>query len=118
MNRAIADTWLEALTSGVYVQRVQALCEDGAHCALGVLCDLAVKAGVCTEKQVGITTTFDNYACSPPPSVRQWAEMSSSQGLLKNPDESEVRSVLEANDLFKMSFPEIALWIDKNCDRL
>jgi hypothetical protein len=54
MNKDIADQWVAALRSGEYVQGRNRLCNihtDGvrSYCCLGVLVDLAVKAGVIAD---------------------------------------------------------------------
>lgn len=50
MNPEIKKMWADALRSGQYVQGTRYLKYETpqgfCHCALGVLCDLAVKAGV------------------------------------------------------------------------
>lgn len=51
MNPDVRRTWVAALRSGEYAQasgKLTRLREDGsrAHCCLGVLCELAVEAGV------------------------------------------------------------------------
>lgn len=47
MNTAVKALWLAALRSGDYEQGHGALkTVDGKYCCLGVLCDLAVEAGV------------------------------------------------------------------------
>ena len=50
MNPEIKKMWADALRSGKYVQGTRYLKYETpkgfCHCALGVLCDLAVKAGV------------------------------------------------------------------------
>ena len=46
MKPKIRTLWTNALESGEYIQGAGQLCIDGKYCCLGVLCDLAVKAGV------------------------------------------------------------------------
>jgi hypothetical protein len=48
MNPEIRTQWCAALRSGKYTQAKAGLRRDGGYCCLGVLCDLAVKAGVLT----------------------------------------------------------------------
>lgn len=53
MNPEIKERWLEALRSGKYKQgqkllRARDVDGNEYHCCLGVLCDLAVEAGVTT----------------------------------------------------------------------
>jgi len=49
MKLEVKKLWIEALRSGKYEQGRGALNKDGKFCCLGVLCDLAVKAGVEVE---------------------------------------------------------------------
>lgn len=46
MNPQVKQLWVDALRSGDYSQGKGHLNKDGKFCCLGVLCDLAVKAGV------------------------------------------------------------------------
>lgn len=46
MNPEVKTQWLEALRSGEFQQGTGALCEGGKYCCLGVLSELAVRAGV------------------------------------------------------------------------
>jgi hypothetical protein len=46
MKPEIKAKWIEALRSGEYAQGRLALRTDDGYCCLGVLCDLAAKAGV------------------------------------------------------------------------
>lgn len=46
MDKEIKAQWLAALRSGEYAQGAGALSRNGLHCCLGVLCELAVEAGV------------------------------------------------------------------------
>jgi hypothetical protein len=50
MNPEIKASWVEALRSEEYKQGANALHRNGTFCCLGVLCDLAEKAGVVTSE--------------------------------------------------------------------
>ena len=70
---ANAKKWVQALRSGKYKQAHGTLGkEDGSRCCLGVLCDLAVEAGV--------IKTFNLYSTCLPEEVTMWAGLSSDQG--------------------------------------
>lgn len=81
MNPDVKQTWLTALRSGNYVQgreRLVDLGTDGSkkYCCLGVLCDLAVKAGVnveVLESQYDHVVTYDHEISILPNSVMEWA---------------------------------------------
>lgn len=94
MNREIKDKWVTALRSGDYTQgygRLRYQNGDGErHCCLGVLCDLAVEAGVIPapttdEKgEYGYPVTnadgihvYDEKGVLPP-DVVSWADLPSS----------------------------------------
>ncbi len=65
MNKAIKKQWVDALRSGKYVQGKRALhiLDPTTFCCLGVLCELAVKAGIVNKFDVGYTV-FDKPACA------------------------------------------------------
>lgn len=76
MNPEVKAEWVKALRSGEYKQGKNALRNDkDEHCCLGVLCELAVKAGAIPPavldgdryKYAGREATFL------PSSVEQWA---------------------------------------------
>lgn len=83
MNEEIKGQWLSALRSGEYLQGTGKLNDgEGHYCCLGVLTDLAVKAGVCewTPKADGILMSVadpDGYLESGVLSekVAEWAGM-------------------------------------------
>lgn len=58
MHKEIKDKWVVALRSGKYTQTTYNLRQNlpsvgCKHCAIGVLCDLAVKEGIETESVFG-----------------------------------------------------------------
>src|SRR5689334_11788613 len=81
MNKEVKDQWVAALRSGEYEQGKGTLQEDGKFCCLGVLCELAVKAGVTTSepREGGSTVIYggadDPNTAYPPAAVIKWAEM-------------------------------------------
>lgn len=94
MNPEVKEAWITALTSGEYKQGQRALCtleDDGSKtwCCLGVLCDLAAKAGVqmaMGEAQVPVTmfadetrnvVLYNDDGGYPPSVVVEWAGLSS-----------------------------------------
>lgn len=86
MNAHIKENWVAALESGDYEQGVSLLAyEDGEsmkYCCLGVLCELAVEAGVAIKRKVGNTVTYgDNeYDATLPPVVMFWAGIEQEEG--------------------------------------
>lgn len=85
MNKEIADQWVAALRSGEYEQSQRGYLRDGEnrYCCLGVLCDLAARAGVISE-----STQEDGFhlygkigeLSLPPREVMDWAGLWSDTG--------------------------------------
>jgi hypothetical protein len=98
MNPEIKAQWVAALRSGEFEQGKGTLKRDGKFCCLGVLCELAARAGVVTAAQDrGITRygtglehgTGIADSGTLPPSVRHWAEVDShNPNLIPNNHES------------------------------
>lgn len=44
MKKSIMTKWVKALRSGEYKQGFGYLCNEGNHCCLGVLCEIAPKS--------------------------------------------------------------------------
>lgn len=77
MNREIRDQWVEELESGRFPQGRNVLrSTDDKYCCLGVLCEIAVQAGVIEPP---IEATYDAYKYggwsvgSLPDSVLAWS---------------------------------------------
>ena len=144
MNRTIAMEWIEALRSGKYAQ-----CREGAlkvhpegadcqHCCLGVLCELAIEAGVQIESRIHGVTHFmfidaerefvpndvqvGRYSMAYlPERVVLWAGMASRDGGFDNRTlvgGGEFYSLVEANDNKLVDFNDIASYIEANYDQL
>lgn len=68
MNKEIKDRWTAALRSGDYKQGQGALCavqegQPDEFCCLGVLCDLAVKAGTIPQPALTDYTSYTSTRC-------------------------------------------------------
>lgn len=117
MKKEIKEQWIAALTSGEYQQTVGALANrdaEGAtsYCCLGVLCDLAVKAGVIEEPEVNEDyrrLNYDGEEAVLPPSVQVWAG-TDDRG--NNPDGPDL-GLASKNDRGS-SFSEISAIISRN----
>ena len=112
MNPEVKAQWVEALRSGEYEQGRNELQLNGRFCCLGVLCDLAVKAGVCTSREVTTDEevsvhygTFGSYS-SLPEEVIEWAGLDTSNPPVR--DTGTVRTLIDLNDYFKRDFAYIA----------
>lgn len=109
MNKSVKQMWVEALESGKYRQAREELkvtdwSKHAAYCCLGVLCNLAVKNGVCT-KEDAFSTNGDNEL---PRIVYKWAGLTSPNPIIGD------RSAIVLNDADRLSFKEIAKEIRKN----
>lgn len=130
MKQEIKTKWIDALRSGDYKQAHGVLgykYEDGRveNCCLGVLCDLAVQAGVIEgpgleEGDYG-TLYYEHQSEVLPDAVMDWAELGESYNPLvplKNQPE-ETTSLAELNDGegyadHEHSFDEIADIIEEH----
>lgn len=117
MNKEIKAKWLTALRGGKYKQGSGFLriSQDGVEdrfCCLGVLCDLAVKAGVTAVLNENYETSYGrNYDTSTavlPFHVQEWAGLSSKAGSYDGGE----RSLTGDND-GGMTFAQIADIIER-----
>lgn len=133
MNQEVKAEWTKALRSGDYSQttgRLRRATGDGkgGFCCLGVLCDLAVKAGVTTLREVvpfedDDDLVFYHYGSNEetavlPPEVRDWAGLSGENPYLDGgpqPDEDEYvrHDTLASTNDGGATFSEIADIIDQ-----
>lgn len=83
MNQAVKADWIKALRSGEYEQGRQALAQRDVvagkeiirYCCLGVLCDLAVKAGLplnTSSTDLG-AIEYNGHGAYLPDPVAEWA---------------------------------------------
>lgn len=64
MNKEVKDKWLTALRSGEYKQGQAYMRTDhDEYCCLGVLCELAVRAGVIPAPTLGVAGPADQESC-------------------------------------------------------
>jgi len=73
MNADIKVRWTAALRSGEYPQGKEYLRTDEGFCCLGVLCDLAVKAGVIEYEKGPFRHYYDGVTSVLPQTVMDWA---------------------------------------------
>lgn len=124
MKADVKRQWLEALRSGEYTQGQGYLSssrnvsftsrkkpQGQTYCCLGVLCDLAVKAGVPvkTVVEAGVTR-YDGMMAYLPDSVLNWA---GPRGLTNSGRVSPKVLLSELNDK-GVTFEEIANLIEEN----
>lgn len=111
MNPDVKDLWVNALESGEYEQGRAALCQVNPRtgkktwCCLGVLCDLAAKAGIGVTVAPTPESRFITYDGDPvllPPAVREWA------GLRDSNPKIGGGIATAMNDYLMNSFTEIA----------
>lgn len=82
MNQQIKHEWVAALRSGGVEQCKEQLNygPNNAYCCLGVLCEMAVEAGIVTLKDEVYTSVNDRNDCDSgvlPRSVMKWAGLHS-----------------------------------------
>lgn len=106
--------WVAALRSDEFEQGVGALNQNGKHCCLGVLCELAVAAGVPIKVEVkeGFTS-YDGKRGDLPDKVRKWVGLRTAQG-----GYGDNGWCLSAENDAGMSFAGIADLIESRPERL
>jgi hypothetical protein len=120
MNQEVKEKWVAALRSGNYTQGTTVLRGPGNRfCCLGVLCDLAVKAGVIKDPVsptrhivYGKFTNTYYYAGNTqvlPDAVTEWAGLSSPNGYIKT-----IRRSLGSLNDSGTSFDKIADLIEEH----
>lgn len=118
MNPVVRDAWIERLESGDYQQGQNQLVgvyrEKLEHCCLGVLCELAVEAGVLRAeyRQQAYVAVFpdDHYAeyrSSLPEVVSRWAGLWTDDPVVAV-DNGDRFTLSNCNDTRGMNFVEIA----------
>lgn len=129
MREDIADQWATELESGKWIQGREKLgylnLEENPnpqHCCLGVLCEMAVVAGVISRIEIpDISAGKVSYQYAEarevlPESVQDWAGMSSDSGDLQG------YSLAELNDgdthQLPFTFPQIAAVIRDHVEEL
>lgn len=111
MNPEIRAQWTDALRSGRYKQGNGYLHRgDDSYCCLGVLCDLAVKAGAITAPANLLDAwTYDGYPDYLPESVRDWAGLTSGNPVVRRNGLAMLLANVNDDDV---PFAEIADLID------
>jgi hypothetical protein len=137
MNESIKKQWTDALRSGEYVQGRGQLgypvknidgTESGQFCCLGVLCEIAVKAGIVQRRAICDVSFLkdESYQYGSahgdeddtvlPFAVQEWAGLSSSDpnvaDALALPGDDRTVALSFLNDARGLSFNEIADAID------
>lgn len=122
MRGEIKERWVSELRSGNYEQgkiALKSVDDDGVtrYCCLGVLCEMAVEAGVIKSERVTKNQglwAFGNYQTSGmPDEVMEWAGMSGLSDLGHGPWGDA--SLSGRNDRGH-PFPEIADFIEENIE--
>lgn len=136
MNKKVKKKWVKALRSGKYKQTRETLKDKHGYCCLGVLCDLAVQAGIATWEVKDNNKIFQiktmEYssiavegvkipyltASFVPKAVIEWAGLEEDNINFQNTDSADIiiknNSLSSMNDDFEYSFKKIAKKIDKN----
>lgn len=121
MNPGIKAQWTAALRSGEFSQGRGYLNADNKFCCLGVLSELAYRAGAVSRRAYSDVTCYgDNEASTAPPiEVLEWADASSMGAYGSIPhfggteESEEIGSLVGLNDdTARLTFPQIADVID------
>lgn len=117
MNKEIKEKWVAALRSGKYTQSKQKLKTKYGYCCLGVLCDLAVKEGICKESPGedlhNEEVMFDTRTSILPDSVLRWSEVDSLNPSILIEGKIYPYTLAECNDTLELDFNQIADIIEK-----
>ena len=126
MDKGIKADWLTALRSGEYGQGKGFLKNDRSagrtqYCCLGVLCELAVKAGIIEPSEKDDDDElyrFDGLSSYLPPKVATWADIHYQGKLYREGDTGSIsdrRVSVDLADLndYKLDFAGIADVIEK-----
>lgn len=119
MNIEIAKQWAAELRSGKYQQTTGALCDEGGHCCLGVLCRIAVAAGVIPEPEpCGREFAFDGSVQFLPQKVREWSGVQTDEGIYGAEEGGDDPPRLTGDNDEGITFPEIADIIEQHAEEL
>lgn len=129
LKSEVKDPFVKALTSGEYPQgRLQLRTNDGRYCCIGVLTDLAAKAGVvvwddnleCGSARFRFGIIGENgykETCVMPKAVAEWAfeKAPDARGDVPFIDENgvQVDTMMAMNDTQDAGFVEIAAKVEK-----
>lgn len=111
MNPEIKAQWVAALRSGEYRQGRGALNANEEYCCLGVLCDLAYKAGIAERRGADGYTRYDESSTLLPMSVMEWSGVENKFGSW-GPNQQD--SLTHQNDMLHKDFREIADLIEEH----
>lgn len=122
MKPEVKTIWVEALKSGEYKQGRGSLHytvgTDDLFCCLGVLCDLAVKAGIIPAPTVDksalsdVTYYYDGNGFTLPEPVQDWAEIDANGRLPKESEYPANNNYLSKQNDGGVSFERIAGMIE------
>lgn len=121
MKQEIKNQWVAALRSGEYKQTDGTLHrtagDDEGYCCLGVLCDIAVKAGVIRSLNEGSREVFETgtgwEAGVLPAKVQRWAGLDSDNPMVRRNTNGRYESSLASLNDDGCSFGEIADLIEE-----
>ena len=119
MKAEIATLWQEAPLSGKYEQGQSALNSHGKLCCLGVLCEVAIEAGLQLKKtrhRKSYLYGEDDDSGFLPQEVMEWADIKTTRGTFIYPDGRASNSLTLMNDNGN-TFSEIVEVIGKVADQ-
>lgn len=111
MNAEIKAQWVAALRSGEFTQCGYALSVNEEYCCLGVLCELAARAGV-VSKNVGpnhpVSYGWEGNVNTLPAEVCNWSGLTWSDPYVDIGDDPSRCSLSKLNDFHRKNFNQIA----------
>lgn len=126
MKTEAMRAWIEALRSGEYEQTDGRLEQDGKYCCLGVLSDLAYKAGACDritrhnhgDIMVSYGRDDETETMYLPAPVCKWAGLDTENPevdieMFDDVHGARVVTLVSLNDVYGYSFDQIADVIEK-----
>jgi len=110
MDDLVKREWCKALRSKDFEQGRDTLLKGGKHCCLGVLCELAIEAGLGIQKSKVFRDIFifDNSETALPDIVVAWAGLDSEDPIVDG------TNLANRNDDLLETFDEIADLIEKH----
>jgi hypothetical protein len=110
------NLWLEDLRNNPELQGKYALCSGDRYCCLGRACEVAITNGLLVHKKHhrGNVFKYNNETLVLPEEVKNWYGFKSRCGGYAE----EIVDLTDKNDEEKLSFSEIADYVENNIDKI
>lgn len=111
--------WTAALRSGEYKQGHVYLNNGDEFCCLGVAVEVAIKDGaVVNVERSNTVTKYDGDKCNPPQLLERWYGLRLIRDSRGESLDNAGWDLIDRNDLYMDTFPQIADYIDANLNHL